>query len=230
MISKCLFTSPGVTVRGFSWCKEQEKTVGLESLTARILCQAHNNELSPLDDAAGFAFNSLRELCMTENRRHSSSLLDRLAAKPPVIDAKLLERWFLKTLLNLSHVGDLLIGPSGIEKGVVPVDLARICYGELPFEGTAGMYVAANPGMILNSTDTLQFMPLLKDGRIMGGFFEFRGVRFFLALSPDTVLFPLSTLPNLPHAWQQANLLRPFLTIKNEVTPLITIPMIQFRW
>lgn len=230
VVSKCLFVTPGVTVKGLRWCKDKPKTVGLESLTAKILCQTHNNALSPLDEAAGVAFDALRELCATENRRHTTSLLTRLATPTPIIDAKLLERWFLKTLLNLSHGGEFFIGPSGVEIGVAPPDLVKICYGDAPFQGAAGMYVAANSGMILSSTDTLQFSPLLKDARILGGFFEFRGVRFFLALMPEGLQFPLSSIPDLADDWRQAQLLRPFLTIKSQVSKLISLPVIQFQW
>lgn len=149
---------------------------------------------------------------------------------PQIIDAKLLERWFLKTLLNLSHESNLFIGVSGTEKGIAPADLVKICYGEQPFEGAAGMYVAANTGMILNSSDTLQFSPLHKDDRILGGFFEFRGIRFFLALMPEGLKFALSTIPGIGDDWKHANLLRPFLTINSQVSKLITLPVIQFQW
>jgi hypothetical protein len=136
----------------------------------------------------------------------------------------------LTTPLNLSHGSNLYIGMNGTEKGIAPVDLVKICKGEEPFVQAAGMYVAANSNMILNSTDTLEFSPLLKDDRILGGFFEFRGVRFFLALMPEGLQFPLSSIPRLGDSWKQAKLLRPFLAIETQVSQLIALPVIRFRW
>lgn len=230
MVSKCLFITPKVQVQGYAWCKHEPKTVGIEAITSKILCQGHNSQLAPLDEAAGFAFNAIREHCQRENQHHKVSPINELAVPPGIIDAKLLERWPLKTLLNLSYGGDLYIGEHGTEKGVPPSDLVDICFGTLPFGGKTGMYVAANAGMLITSTDTVQFSPLLKDERILGGFFEFRGVRLFLDLKTKGLQHSLSTIPGLGNDWQSASLLRPFLAINTHVTPLIVRTVIRFQW
>jgi hypothetical protein len=218
-----------VSVEGLPWCKGAARTVGIESLTAKILCQKHNNSLSNLDEEAGALFDAIREWCKRENIYANTSPLSRIARPPTVVHARLLERWFLKTLLNLSHSRQYYIGIHGEEQGVVPLDLVQICYGIRPFEGTAGMYGAAHAGMIVASHDTLRFAPLLRDERVMGGFFEFRGFRFFLSLMPSEQL-TMSQLQGMDSSWQQANLLHPIELIQTQISALITVPIIRFKW
>src|SRR5690349_5685627 len=38
-----------VTVKGFSWCKDSPKSISAANFTSKILCERHNNELSPSD-------------------------------------------------------------------------------------------------------------------------------------------------------------------------------------
>jgi hypothetical protein len=211
------------------WCKGAARTVGIDSLTARILCQTHNNGLSPLDEEAGMLFGAIREWCGRENIRANTSPLARIARPPTVVNAKLLERWFLKTLLNLSVGGDYFIGIRGEEKGIVPFDLIQVCFGHAQFEGAGGMYGAAHAGMVIASNDTVMFAPLLRQDRILGALFEFRGLRFLLSLLPDG----LQTMPQIEGfdgGWQKARLLRPLELFQMQISELITVPVIHFRW
>jgi len=41
--------SDSVSIRGFDWCKDKPKTIGINSLTANVLCRDHNSALSDLD-------------------------------------------------------------------------------------------------------------------------------------------------------------------------------------
>jgi hypothetical protein len=230
IVSKSLFASPEVTVHGLNWCKDQPKTVGIESLTAKILCQEHNSRLSPLDSAAGAAFDVLRQQTKLSNERQKLSPKTLLKVERFIIDARLLERWFLKTLLNLSHGSDFFIGVDGTEKGVPSSELVEICYGLRPFPCDAGMYVAANAGMTINMFETVSFSPLIKDGqRILGGFFEFRGIRFLLALMPEGLKYPLWSIPRIDQNWARAQLLRPFKKIKAKHGKYLS-HTVEFRW
>lgn len=230
MVSKSLFVSPEVTVQGLHWCKDEPKTVGIESLTAKILCQEHNSQLSSLDSAAGTAFDVLRRQTKLANDRAKLSPNSLVKIERFTINARLLERWLLKTLLNLTHEGQLLIGTGGTEPGVPPADLVQVCYGLQPFPGNAGMYVAANEGMTLSMFDTVGFSPLIKDDqRILGGFFEFRGVRFLLALMPEGLQYPLWSIPRVDPNWANAQLLRPFKKIKAKHGKYLS-HVVEFVW
>ncbi len=90
------------------------------------------------------------------------------------------------------------------------------------------MYVAANQGMVINSIDRVAFTPLTKDDlRILGGFFEFRGFRFFLALHPEGLSVPVASIPGIEEGWPNANLLWRFQKFKAKVAPSVVI---EFRW
>ncbi len=232
VVSKSLFDSTKVQVQGLSWCKNEPKTIGIQAMTAKILCREHNNALSPLDSAAGDAFDAFRQNAKRNGEIHKRSILTLLQEKPFTIDAKLLERWLLKTLLNLTFESRYLIGTSGTEKGIPPLDLVEICYGRRNFPGAAGMYVAANPGMEIRTDETLTFCPLFKeeDERVLGGFFTFQGVRLALSLMPEGMPYPLSDLPALEKSWHNANLLRPLEAINIQLTPLIVQTVIKLNW
>ena len=230
VVSKSLFVSPEITVQGFHWCKDEPKTVGIESLTAKILCQEHNSRFSPLDSAAGAAFEALRQQTKLANERQKLPPGVLLKIERFIIDASLLERWLLKTLLNLTYGSGFFIGIGGTEKGVPPNDLVQICYGLQPFPGNAGMYVAANEGMTLEMSDTVIFSPLIKDDqRVLGGFFEFRGIRLFLALMPEGLNYPLWSIPRISPGWANAKLLRPFKKIKAKHGKHLS-HTVEFRW
>jgi hypothetical protein len=51
LVSQSLFVVNRVVVQGFPWCKDAPKEVSLASLTAKILCSKHNNDLSHIDTA-----------------------------------------------------------------------------------------------------------------------------------------------------------------------------------
>jgi hypothetical protein len=228
-VSKSLFKSSAVSVEGFPWCKGTARTVGIASLTGKILCQTHNNNLSPLDEEASALFDAIREWFARENIRKNTSPLARIARPPTLVKARLLERWFLKTLLNLSLCRDYFIGVNGVEKGVVPHDLVQVCFGNRPFDGAGGMYGAAQAGMTIASHDALNFAPLLREDRVLGGLFEFRGFRFVLSLLPDG-LHTMPQMTGVDSGWQQARLLRPIELIQMQISALITVPVIRFQW
>jgi hypothetical protein len=79
--------------------------------------------LSPLDSAAAHAFDILRKQTKLSNDRGKRSPKTLLKIERFYIDAKLLERWFLKTLINLTYEKNSLIGTGGTEVGIPPKEL-----------------------------------------------------------------------------------------------------------
>ena len=109
IVSESLFTNDIVRVEGFSWCKDKEKEIGLRSLTAKILCKKHNAALSPVDIGGASAFEAFRNMTKIGNVRKKvqPQIWDVIQYS---IDGILLERWFLKTLINISFGGEYPIG------------------------------------------------------------------------------------------------------------------------
>lgn len=171
-----------IGVSGFDWCKE-EKIIGLASFTAKILCENHNNSLSDVDTEGKNAFEVFREMRRIEN------LPVRLRpsyTKPFSINGNLLERWFLKTLINFSFRGSYPIGLETKEIGVPSKELVEIVFGQRTFSGRSGLYFVVRVGQKIESSDKVAFAPLfVQKSYIVGGLFSFRGFRFLLFLNPE---------------------------------------------
>jgi hypothetical protein len=189
LVSESLFIGDKILVQGLPWCIEA-KTIGLAGLTAKILCEHHNNQLSPIDDAGAQAFNTFREIRRIANVR-------KRMKTPPIrvvqhkIDGPSLERWFLKTLINISYNGDYPIGQRSTVAGRPTDELVRIAYGLDSFKGRAGLYFVVRTGMQVVSEDTVKFSPLIRDDHIERGLFVFRGQSMLLHLEPEGQASPL---------------------------------------
>jgi hypothetical protein len=185
LVSQSLFLNDFVTVQGMPWCKDQPKRIGLSRLTAKILCDRHNNALSPVDTAGAEAFATIRELMKV--------LRVRKTLKPHIwkirryeIDGQGLERWFLKTLINVCCNGPTRIGRYSDKPGWPDQQLVETAFGLKTFEGRAGLYSLFKVGEQINSNDDLACVPILNaSDYIEGGFFRFRGFGFLLFLDPE---------------------------------------------
>jgi hypothetical protein len=115
LVSEGLFQSDTVRVQGFSWCKTEPKEIGISGLTSKILCTHHNNTLSPVDEGGRSAFNTLREVRRVENVREKLKRRIWTVVRRE-INGLLLERWLLKTTINISYGKEY---PIGREEGSV---------------------------------------------------------------------------------------------------------------
>src|SRR2546426_3801833 len=118
LVSKALF-SESVTVRGFDWCKDRPKTIGINSLAAKVLCVRHNSALSELDAAALKVWNALKELADVQEGIALAARL-RIPVGPPRplrlrVSGSRLERWAFKTTVNHVAAGARDAFPDGWE-------------------------------------------------------------------------------------------------------------------
>lgn len=201
-VSKALFDGPMVAVHGFSWCKDAPVRIGINSATANILCKTHNSDLGPLDTAASHAFKSLAEMFRTSLVR-SKDRSRRWSIKRYSVSGPKLERWFLKTLINLSLVREydtLRIGRDSNEAGTPSDRLVRIAFGKQGFDGCAGLYAARLVGEFINAEGAVRFAPLvaMQSRVIVAGVFLFGGIAFGIFLEPDELpmLPPKNPFPN----------------------------------
>jgi hypothetical protein len=191
LVSKALFISEKVTVQGFKWCKSAPKEVGLANVTAKILCRKHNTELSPIDDAGAAAFDVFRQSTRLTIAR-AKVRTNYLHVETFRLNGPGLERWFLKTLINVAYGHDYRIGRDSTVPGEPSPALVEVAFGKRAFEGRAGLYQVAHAGQQIHSSDTVKFTPLIKDGHhIDGCLFAFRGFRYLLFLGVEG----LTTLP-----------------------------------
>jgi len=190
-VSASLFIGDIIRVQGFSWCKNEVKEIGLGSLTAKILCKKHNESLAIVDEGGSAAFNIFREMRRLANVREKIKPRNWNVVRYS-IDGVLLERWFLKTLINVAFDGEYPIGENSLP-GRPTEELVKIAFGVSSFKGRDGLYSIVHVGQQIDSTDTIVFAPLIKDKTyIAGGLFAFRGFRFLLFLMPQGPPSPLS--------------------------------------
>jgi hypothetical protein len=180
--SKALFPGPHIHVQGFAWCKDKEAEIPLSKARSKLLCKHHNEQLSPLDAAGGEAFSTLKAAREMGNVRRQ--MRPRLwKVKEYNIKGLLLERWFLKTMINLVCLGD---GPvawvDGSAKEDPPSVLVNCCYGAAVLQHPKGLYAIAPLGLQIEDHDSVSFSPLFGDGRIVAGIFRFRGYHFLLSV------------------------------------------------
>jgi hypothetical protein len=184
LVSQALFPDGGITVSGLHWCKDEPKTVGLAALTGKILCQKHNSELSELDETVKQAFETLDESMRLYELRGKLKAR-RWTIKTFAIDGALLERWFLKTLINLNHDGPWVIGEGNHPAGLPNDELVQIAFGKATFQAKAGLYTAAHDGEQITFRQGIRLTPKTIGDNLLAGMFSLCGFRFFLSLIRD---------------------------------------------
>ncbi len=195
IITKGLFDGKSIGVRGLPWCREEHKFISKDAYTANILCRKHNSDLSPVDDAAIHAMNTFRTV-MKVHQQRKVLLEERLWAgrfdlHEYTISGDGLERWLLKTLINMEMVGGqgLPIGAPGGKHREPPCELVGVALGLRRFENREGLYLAAVEGQAVQTAERVHYVSLIKESSqgnfVAAGEFLFYGMRFFLCLEPD---------------------------------------------
>lgn len=164
IISKSQFDADSITLSGLPWCKVP-KTVGLASLVAKNLCRDHNTLLSPADDEA-------RRLKLALKTIMSSPKLPLRQR----FDARLVERWLLKTTINLA----LQEPSSGLEP---TAELVRYAFGVESVPAGQGFFFVAELGEDIGYKNQVRFESVTRrnDGGMVIGAFVFHGVRALYA-------------------------------------------------
>lgn len=158
------------------------KKIGVSSLSSKILCAHHNNQLSVLDSEAVKAFRGIRELSeVVYKKKHVGDKKTHTLE----INGLLLERWFLKTAINI-----LYCPPHNIKNP--PKELLEIVFGLRKNPPNVGLCIAAHEGgQFLNTDFDIKFAPLFSENHEYEiVLFEFASWKFAL---------PLTTSP-IPHS------------------------------
>jgi len=187
-VSENLWLGNTVWVQGLPWCAGAPKHIGIANLTKKMLCREHNSELSPVDSSAGQSFDKLREATRLKSVREAMKPL-RWTVKKYLLDGVMLERWFVKTLINIAFDGTYPIGSDSAVIGRPSERLVRIAYGLESFQGKAGLYTIAHVGMQFTLEDRVSFSPITarapQGEYVVAGLFLFRGFQFLLYLEPE---------------------------------------------
>ena len=226
-----LWSGDSVSVIGFSWCKDAPKDVGIGSLTAKVLCEPHNNDLSDVDTAAIDAFAAIRGAVELANKRAGKRArkwkLRRFEADGPRF-----ERWFLKAAANLcamaetTNTWDLSGGPLK----TIPKPIVSAAFGDSSLPAPMGLYCATQVGEQVEHKLGVSFAPLMEGaGSVVGFVFTFLGMRFLLWTS-NRALPEALVLPGAHEAaWRRSELLYHLAYARHSVGGHLS-HYIHFRW
>ncbi|WP_420392942.1 hypothetical protein [Acuticoccus sp.] len=93
----------GLKVQGLPGRKDEFVSVSPQSLTSKVLCDKHNSILSPLDEMAGRAFETLQKAALHVSAGH----INRKKERWYILDGYALELWAIKVLSGL-HFGGVM--------------------------------------------------------------------------------------------------------------------------
>ena len=171
-ISDGIFDGQSITAFGLSWCSEAPVSIGLASATAQILCKRHNEALSDYDDEA-----SKLSRFMTTNIINAPRADEATTLKGP-----LLEKWSLKTLLNLGFLGAL--DRPLFTRIEPPLEIVQCLFRNIPVPEGAGLYLVSGTlttesykvGLAWNAIRNRE------TSKVFGMAFTFNGLRFVVSL------------------------------------------------
>lgn len=144
------------TVAGLPWQPRGAATeIGPGSLTSRVLCERHNNALSPLDQAAGDAFRRLNEARTHASRRSLSRKTAHF-----LINGDALQLWGLKTILGFYYSGAAANeGGKVKDQFALQTELLVAALSEKVFPEPLGLYLFGLAGF--RPQEKITFQPLL---------------------------------------------------------------------
>lgn len=116
--------------------------IGIKALTAKILCEKHNSDLSPFDSEIVKLFRAMERLVQSEHD-----------GKPVAVNSYLcgdsIERWMLKTLLNGLYSGNFPVPfTEGFAGQLPPDDWLQVIYRNVGLPPGLGLYVSAGLGIV----------------------------------------------------------------------------------
>jgi hypothetical protein len=177
IVSKAFFEDDPISVSGFDWTKDEERTISLNSAVSKVLCKTHNTMLSPLDAEVKTArehFRKLSELVYEDKQN------DELIGK---IDGAKFERWLLKTTINVIRAS-----PKKFSHFFPDYLLTQMAFGVVPFnyETGQGLYMV-DPNLYSHMAKTdnnVNVRPLIfsieEHSCLLGSLVTFCGFPFFL--------------------------------------------------
>jgi hypothetical protein len=203
-VSANLFDNGEVSLRGFTWCPDEFKTIGIGRAGGKVLCKFHNTALKQLDDAAGEVQQTFR--AMAAVRKNRADTLDLLGPRQFVtrryeIDGSLLERWAIKCAIGLFSDTQRKQHwcPEGTSAIEPPATLVRAVFGLERLKQPMGLYFADRVGEALEHFEGCTLIPIVGDKEhgngmayhgqtddcIFGMLFAFFGFAFLIWLSME---------------------------------------------
>lgn len=156
------------------------KSLGIASLTGKILCVEHNGKLSPFDSAGNRMFESMESV-------HYGCRTPEAPKKVCWVNGDLLERFLLKALCGALFSGNLGPASGSMKKKDPPLDWLKILLENAAFPDWHGLfYLPAAPNeIIVADHDVPDFSPFFTEDlkTVCGIRAWFFGIEFVLLLA-----------------------------------------------
>lgn len=184
-ISKSILSGAGkaVSVKGAPWLAQDEvKKIGVSAFSAKILCERHNNGLSPLDKFAGKFFQKLVAILKNLEQRSLSRKHSLV-----MFSGEMLELWLLKVAGGLYYSG------VGASKGKRLVDdysfndeIFIDAFFNRKWHNHCGLYFRGRVGENFFTNSDVSFSPLTIDAskRFAGATIRLSGFDFRVVFDP----------------------------------------------
>lgn len=171
LISECLFPSGHVIISGLPWCKESPRRLPSRTLSSNILCTRHNNLLSEIDAEGGRAMQIFRDI-KHPNHSCNDHPTDKNCCIEYHIDGRKLERWFLKSTINLANI--LPGTPGWFETNTLaanpPHGFLEAIFGRTKLSRPFGLFIGSvGIGGTISLSDDVTWRPLfVKKSMLVG--------------------------------------------------------------
>ena len=173
-------------VDGLSWAEGTQQLTA-RTMTAKVLCERHNNALSALDTFIGEFDDVLTASLQGDAGAH-------------VFDGEDLERWALKVLLGLGVSGNLAASEDGEKLGPrVPELYLRILFGEEALPERCGFFYVGDPIKLMEGDAlNVKFMTYPQGdpevGKVYGVILKLRFFTFVMSVTNS--LSPVLNVPD----------------------------------
>lgn len=176
------------SVAGTPWLPEGEsKVIGVKGLIANCLCEQHNSDLHPLDDAALVFFTSLK-----------SSLEGATGVTDHLVSGHDIERWLLKSLKAMAVSRNLGIGRKKLAGDFASdIRVLEMLESIQAWPQGTGLYCLMRVGELTRNHNRFQIAPITNEGgEICALWTNVLGISFLLVLEQGC----LNGIPTLAQA------------------------------
>jgi hypothetical protein len=179
-----------VMISGLSWCKKPMR-IKLSEFKSKMLCTQHNWSLSPVDAESKKFYKNILDCLDLQDVRSKMKKVFSWNVQVFKNKGTLLERWFLKTTLNLAWVNKefYLLNNS--------TDLVQIAFGRKKFKEKEGLYWVVPQNQILPFEGETKIVFLYRtlniggiegNRSIVGSLFVFKSIPILLLLDSFDLL------------------------------------------
>lgn len=172
----------------------QSTTKSVRRMTRDILCEHHNNSTNDLDTEGGRFARALEQLSIIDGQRrkvmHPAAPRVAWNLRSLPVNGALLERWFMKTVINHAFGRSLPIGGDSAPPGWPTRELVEMVYGRRPVDHGAGsgLFVMAAVGDDVDIGERFVLQPYDRENRFIAGcLVSFRTLMFGLNFEPGRI-------------------------------------------